>query len=190
MRAATRLFASVKPGQYLEAGNPTGLTGLLTHPSPRSTLLYHYNATLDKLKQIPESSVYRQSTEALTRHRLKVVEESIPKGWKEWQDRVQEQIANDPGAYQFVETSGGTNVVTPKEQNIDSRKSESAWDGEVPSFMPEGIRSAKERKKHIAMMKGDKDYDPARTFAKSKVDPEPQYTIEAYVYQANGESVH
>jgi NADH dehydrogenase (ubiquinone) 1 alpha subcomplex subunit 5 len=182
MRAAARLLASVKPGQYLEAGNPTGLTGLLTHPSPRSTLLYHYNATLDKLKQVPESSVYRQSTEALTRHRLKVVEESIPKGWKEWQDRVQEQIANDPGAYQFVETSGGTNVITPGEQNIDPRTSESAWDGEVTQFMPEGIRSAKERKKHIAMMKGHKDYDPARTFANSKVDPEPQYTIEAYAF--------
>jgi NADH dehydrogenase (ubiquinone) 1 alpha subcomplex subunit 5 len=90
MRAAARLFASVKPGQFLEAGAPTGLTGLLTHPSPRSSLIYFYTTTLDKLKQIPESSVYRQSTEALTKHRLQIVEQSKPAGWDEWQATIED----------------------------------------------------------------------------------------------------
>jgi NADH dehydrogenase (ubiquinone) 1 alpha subcomplex subunit 5 len=181
MRAAARLFASVKPGQFLESGAPTGLTGLRTHPSPRSTLLYHYNATLDKLKEMPESSVYRQSTEALTRHRLKVVEESIPEGWAKWQEKIQSQIAQDPGAFEAVQTSGGTNIRLPKSQDIDPRLRAAQWDGEVAGFLPEGIRSEKERKKHIQMMKGDKDYNPERTFSKVVLEPEPLYTIEAYV---------
>src|SRR4051812_37862633 len=88
MRAAARLLASVKPSQFLEVGAPTGLTGLLTHASPRSTLLFHYHSTLDKLKQIPESSVYRQSTEALTKHRLKIIEGSKPQGWDQWQEKI------------------------------------------------------------------------------------------------------
>jgi len=188
MRAAARLLASVKPAQFLESGAPTGLTGLRTHPSPRSTLLYHYHATLDKLNEIPESSVYRQSTEALTRHRLKVVEESIPAGWAKWQERVQAQIANDPGAFKFVETSGGTNIITPKSQDIDSRLRAAEWDGEVAGSLPEGIRSEKERRKHVAMMKGDKDYDPARTFSKVEIEQEPLYTIEAYVWPSYSSS--
>ncbi|KAF2684517.1 hypothetical protein K458DRAFT_303033 [Lentithecium fluviatile CBS 122367] len=179
MRAAARLFASVKPGQFLEAGAPTGLTGLRAHPSPRSTLLYHYNATLDKLKEIPESSVYRQSTEALTRHRLKVVEEMVPAGWASWAERIEGQIADDPGAYTAAQTSAGTNVFAPRDQDIDPRLARAEWDGEKKVFLPEGIRSEKERSKHVKMIKGDKNYDPSRTFARSKFEPEPQYTIDA-----------
>ncbi|KAG9622147.1 hypothetical protein KCU64_g20939, partial [Aureobasidium melanogenum] len=66
MRASSRLLAQAS--RFLTPGAPTGLTGVLTHAAPRSTLLYLYNSTLDKLKQFPEHSVYRQSTEALTKH--------------------------------------------------------------------------------------------------------------------------
>src|SRR6266487_2308508 len=67
MRATSRLFASVKSGRFLEPNTQTGLTGLLTHPSPRPTLIFVYNSILDKLKALPETSVYRQSTESLTK---------------------------------------------------------------------------------------------------------------------------
>jgi NADH dehydrogenase (ubiquinone) 1 alpha subcomplex subunit 5 len=181
MRAAARLFASVKPGQFLEAGAPTGLTGLLTHPSPRSTLLYHYNGTLEKLKQIPESSVYRQSTEALTRHRLQIVEQSKPAGWDEWQDKIKSQIADDPSLVSVIELDAGRTIVLPEQQEVDERSRAAEWDGEVVQSLPEGIRSAKERAPHIKKMKGDVNYKPERTISNVKFAREPQYTVEAYV---------
>ncbi|KAI0482876.1 ETC complex I subunit conserved region-domain-containing protein [Xylariaceae sp. FL0804] len=92
MRATLRLLASVKPARYLEAGNPTGLTGLYTHSSPRSTLLYLYSQTLDKLQGIPESSLYRQSVEALTRHRMAIVEAAEPPGHGEWAERAAQAV--------------------------------------------------------------------------------------------------
>lgn len=183
MRAAFRLLASVKPGQFLEAGTPTGLTGLLTHPSPRSTLLYHYNATLDKLKQLPESSVYRQSTEALTRHRLSIVEQSKPAGWDEWQERIKLQVSEDPDNYKVLNTSGGHTIVLPSPEHIDERSKAAEWDGEVQQTFPEGIRSSKERLPHAKKMKGDVNYTPERVFTDAQFEPEPQYTVEAYVFE-------
>ena len=53
---------------------PSGITGVHQHPHPRQRLLNLYNATLKSLQGIPEHAVYRQSVEALTRERLKVVE--------------------------------------------------------------------------------------------------------------------
>jgi NADH dehydrogenase (ubiquinone) 1 alpha subcomplex subunit 5 len=181
MRAAARLFASVKPGQFLEAGAPTGLTGLVTHPSPRSTLLHHYTSTLDKLKQIPESSVYRQSTEALTRHRLNIVNESKPKGWDDWQERIRQQVGDDIEHYTVIHATGGDTVMLPKVKDVDSRSHLAEWDGEVMQSYPEGIRSAKDRVKDARAMKGDVNYKPERTHSPVKFEPEPQYTIEACV---------
>jgi NADH dehydrogenase (ubiquinone) 1 alpha subcomplex subunit 5 len=179
MRAALRLFASVKPGQFLEAGTPTGLTGLLTHPSPRSTLLYNYNSTLDKLKQMPESSVYRQSTEALTRHRLKIIQESIPAGWKEWTEHVEMQIASDPDHYKVTKTTDGDMYMLPRDQDVDTRSNKLEWDGEEVQSYPEGIRSMKDRGPAVKRIKGDKDYTPERAISNVTFKPEPQYTAEA-----------
>tara|TARA_R110002003_G_scaffold2123_1_gene24045 strand:+ start:7968 stop:8555 length:588 start_codon:yes stop_codon:yes gene_type:complete len=186
MRAAARLLASVKPGQFLEAGAPTGLTGLTTHPSPRSTLLYHYNATLDKLKKIPESSVYRQSTEALTRHRLQIVEQSKPKGWDEWQDKIRSQIAKVPDQVSVIETGNGQTLVLPTEQEVDERTKGAEWDGRVAQSMPEGIYTAQERLRHRQKMKapnnGPVNFKPDGAVEHVKFEPEPQYTVEAYVW--------
>ncbi|KAI8938572.1 hypothetical protein NX059_004451 [Plenodomus lindquistii] len=179
MRTALRLFASVKPGQFLEVGAPTGLTGLTTHPSPRSALLYHYTSTLDKLRQIPESSVYRQSTEALTKHRLQIVEKSIPAGWKEWQDKIKELVDKDVTNYNIVETSVGQTIVLKSQEAVDERDKAAEWDGEKVQAFPEGIRTAKQRKSDIRLMKGDKDYTPERAFSTVDVPPEPQFTAEA-----------
>lgn len=111
MRPALRLLASVSRSTnalYNEAGLPTGLTGLLTHNSPRSTLLYLYSSTLDKLQKLPESSVYRQSTEALTRHRMSIVEGIQPAGLKEWQQRVSKLVDEHPQAFKRVKTAEGS----------------------------------------------------------------------------------
>ena len=181
MRAAARLLASVKNGRYLEPGAPTGLCGLLTHPSPRSTLLFHYNATLDKLQQIPESSVYRQSTEALTRHRLKIIEDAEPAGWKEWQETVQDKISSDPGAFTFKHTAAGTVATPPAYEEIDPRSIEASWDGEAPVHFPAGMRTQAERAPHVKAFKGDANYSPERSISGMKLPSEPQYTVEAYV---------
>ena len=106
MKNTLRLLAAVKPGRYLEAGNPTGLTGLFTHPAPRSTLLYLYGATLDKLKAFPDHSVYRQSTEALTKHRMNIIESIKPEGYDEWAKKAAEKLEKYPEAFQ----SGGNLV--------------------------------------------------------------------------------
>ncbi|KAJ4291778.1 hypothetical protein N0V90_009673 [Kalmusia sp. IMI 367209] len=179
MRAAARLFASVKQGKFLEAGAPTGLTGLVTHPSPRSTLLYHYTATLDKLQQIPESSVYRQSTEALTRHRLKIIEDATPAGWDKWQESIQSKIHDDPEGFQYKSTSKGTVVIPPKYQDVDARSKAAEWDGEKPVSFPPGMRTQAQRQPHVEALKGDKDYNPERTISQIKLPAEPQYTEEA-----------
>ncbi|KAF2155019.1 hypothetical protein K461DRAFT_266348 [Myriangium duriaei CBS 260.36] len=93
MRATRTLRAVAQSSvKFLEAGAPTGLTGLLTHASPRPALISIYNLTLQKLQQMPESSVYRQSTEALTRHRLSIVEAVQPEGHSAWQGRVQKSL--------------------------------------------------------------------------------------------------
>lgn len=58
------------------SGNPTGLTGLYQHPNPRPALIALYNHTLTLLdKKFPKDSIYKQSVEALTKNRLKIVEE-------------------------------------------------------------------------------------------------------------------
>ena len=95
MRRTFRLLASVKPARYLETGRPTGLAGLYSHPSPRSTLLFLYSSTLDKLKAVPEHSVYRQSVEALTKHRMAIVEAAVPPGYEEWASQARQLLADE-----------------------------------------------------------------------------------------------
>lgn len=182
MRAASRLLAEIKPSRFLEPGAPTGLTGLLTHNSPRSALLYLYNSTLDKLQHIPESSVYRQSTEALTKHRLKIIENAKPPGWDEWSAKIQEQIAADPKGFKATQTSAGVMLSIEPQEDINPKLKKSEWDGElVGKSFPEGIRSQAARHAFIAQLAGPKDYDPERANTKLKLDDEPQLTAEVYV---------
>lgn len=167
MRVAKRLLASVKPERFLEAGNPTGLTGLLTHSAPRAALLFNYKFTLDILNTLPEHSVYRQAAEAVTRHRLKIVESIQPPGLKEWQEKVAEREkraeadakemakennkegsevsdARKPGARQSY-----TSIFNRKEDvEIDD---EEEWNGEsVYDGSLEGYRTSAERNSHMS----------------------------------------
>ncbi|RUO96373.1 ETC complex I subunit conserved region-domain-containing protein [Jimgerdemannia flammicorona] len=52
----------------------TGITGIAVHPTPRPHLIKTYGDTLTALSRLPATAVYRQATEALTQHRLAVVE--------------------------------------------------------------------------------------------------------------------
>jgi hypothetical protein len=126
MRASFRLLAKVKPGTFLEANTPTGLTGLTTHPAPRPALILTYHQTLEKLQQLPASSVYRQSTEALTKHRLSIVESTKPAGYDEWLSRVQKQISANPEAYKSMKRPDGTYA----HGRIPEERSD-VWDGVV-----------------------------------------------------------
>jgi len=151
MRAAARLLASVqRPTQFLKAGDPTGLTGLPTHASPRSALLYLYNSTLEKLKSFPEHSVYRQSTEALTRHRLSIVENVRPAGLAEWQQRAHAALEQFPQAFRKIPVSSGGADYNIVWKQSASDAAERLLDEEsdadyrtAPSL--EGIRSEDER---------------------------------------------
>jgi NADH dehydrogenase (ubiquinone) 1 alpha subcomplex subunit 5 len=101
MRSTFRLLAAVKPARYLEPGHRTGLTGIFTHNSPRSTLLAVYNSTLEKLKAVPESSLYRQSVEAVTKHRMALVEGMVPPGYKEWKAKATKTMAEVPDDFRI-----------------------------------------------------------------------------------------
>lgn len=52
----------------------TGIYGLNVHPDPLPELIKTYQSTLTQLSSIPQTSVYRQGAEALTRRKLDVVE--------------------------------------------------------------------------------------------------------------------
>src|SRR6266536_1216995 len=159
MRRTFRQLAAVKPGRYLEAGTPTGLTGLHTHPTPRSTLIYLYSSTLDKLKQFPETSLYRQSTEAVTKHRMSIISAVEPAGYKEWSEKAKKTlaehpevfstpdggVAHDDGQHVKAVRDGKVFVESKVEKVIDDTVEE--WDGEEdlgPEL--EGTRTTAERK--------------------------------------------
>lgn len=185
MRRTFRLLAAVKPARYLEPGAPTGLTGLRTHPSPRGTLLYLYSSTLDKLQSAPEHSLYRQSVEALTKHRKALVESVVPEGYAEWEEKAAKLIEEHPdlvslkrnadGSHRLAvegKSANATFVVSHTPRFKDERYSE--WDGEVNlGPTPEGSRTAEE--KNAVLQQGLQENSPV-----THVDwiPEPQLTAE------------
>ncbi|KAK5237710.1 hypothetical protein LTR99_000331 [Exophiala xenobiotica] len=127
MRSTSRLLATVKSAtKFLEPNTPTGLTGLPTHPAPRPALIWTYRETLKKLGQIPKSSVYRQSTEALTKQRLEIVEAQKPEGYEQWLERVRKQIAANPAAYnRFLNEDGSLGSEKAHVEPVD------VWDGMI-----------------------------------------------------------
>ncbi|WYZ45451.1 hypothetical protein EsH8_VIII_000767 [Colletotrichum jinshuiense] len=183
MRRTFRLLAGVKPARYLEAGSPTGLTGLWTHNSPRATLLYLYGTTLEKLKAAPESSLYRQSVEALTKHRLSLVESAVPPGYAEWEKKAEQIVKDKPEQFRLVsgrvDGSGArtvkvgnrTFVVATQHDPQDVRVEE--WDGEKDEGGTlEGPRTEAERKDH-KLLAERKDLND---IVKVQWEAEPQLT--------------
>jgi NADH dehydrogenase (ubiquinone) 1 alpha subcomplex subunit 5 len=187
MRRTLRQLAAVKPSRFLEPGAPTGLTGLLTHSAPRSTLIYLYSSTLEKLAAFPETSLYRQSTEAITKHRMAIVSAVEPDGYKLWAERAKLKMEEHPDVFTTaegdvphddnrhvrVERDGKAFVVTKAEKLYDDQTVE--WDGEEYSGGElEGTRSEKERRGQatIAMKRPGSDKKTV------KWDPEPPLSIE------------
>ncbi|KAJ7169918.1 ETC complex I subunit conserved region-domain-containing protein [Mycena filopes] len=58
---------------YQAIRSTTGLTGLAVHPNPLPVLTATYENTLAQLAHIPDTSVYRQATEALIQNKLSLV---------------------------------------------------------------------------------------------------------------------
>ena len=175
MRPSTRLLAQAS--RFLTPGAPTGLTGVLTHAAPRSTLLYLYNSTLDKLKQFPEHSVYRQSVEALTKHRLSIVESVKPEGLEEWQTRVKSVVEAHPNAFRSIASSNSKNEVNIvyKESAIKGMETEDYEDEPIQKQEPEGPRllsqKAHQEQSFMADPQADNEMIP-------RIEPEPPLSAE------------
>ncbi|KAI1488810.1 ETC complex I subunit conserved region-domain-containing protein [Biscogniauxia mediterranea] len=184
MRGTHRLLASVKP-RYFTPGNPTGLTGLLTHSSPRSTLLYLYNETLERLQPIPETSLYRQSIEAQTRQRLAIVAAAVPPGLDEWRARMARLAEANPGALhrQFGDVrfrEVGDEAFLQRSEEYPAAEDERLveWDGEAQDAPgEEGLRGPEERRRILAEQ-------PQTRRARGEIpkdkgwEPEPQLTAD------------
>ncbi|KAL5535555.1 hypothetical protein ACEPAF_3649 [Sanghuangporus sanghuang] len=54
----------------------TGLTGVKVSLNPLPTLVETYQTTLARISEIPQSSVYRQSVEAITQRKLSIVQKA------------------------------------------------------------------------------------------------------------------
>ncbi|KAJ5915904.1 ETC complex I subunit [Penicillium verhagenii] len=138
MKSTLRLLANVKP-RYLEPFAPTGLTGLFTHPSPRPTLIFLYTNTLQKLQSFPESSAYRQSVEALTRHRLQIVESQKPPGFDTWLERAKKTIGAEPERFAQLQLKNGAFAyAASQERDFSDEARGKEWDGESLSATTEG----------------------------------------------------
>lgn len=188
MRGTLRLLASVKPVRFLEPGAPTGLTGLLANPSPRSTLLYLYSSTLDRLRVVPETSLYRQSVEAVTKHRMSLVQSVKPAGYDEWLAKAQQILEKHPEHFKEtahktadgslaagLERDGKFFVLRQTQPDIDSRYKE--WDGEADEGAElEGSRSEEERKDQSRLFR-----DPFEGDGIEWAD-EPKLTVDQYVW--------
>jgi len=175
MRPALRLLAKVKPGRYLEAYSNTGLTGLFTHPAPRPTLIHLYRNTLDKLKELPKSSVYRQSTEALTKHRLKIVESVKPEGFEAWEEKTKEFIAKDPN----VALQAEKDYVSYQNLEYSNPKDiKDEWDGDVVAAAQEGGYSGRTKYETDEMRKHLENTKRRNEQTDIPWDPEPALTAD------------
>ncbi|KAI6007376.1 ETC complex I subunit conserved region-domain-containing protein [Pisolithus albus] len=67
------MFRLTRPLLQQVVKKTTGITGLAVHPNPLPELVRTYESTLSTLSTIPQTSVYRQSVEALTKHKLDIV---------------------------------------------------------------------------------------------------------------------
>ncbi|KAL8735128.1 MAG: hypothetical protein Q9166_001004 [cf. Caloplaca sp. 2 TL-2023] len=143
MKSTSRLLAVVKSERFLTPGNPTGLTGLLTHPAPRSQLIYLYTSTLDKLSKLPEYSVYRQSVEAITKQRLGIINSFKPPGYEEWTQRAKQKIEEHPNVFGKDRDPSSVHISAQLTQGKDQR--DIPWDNNKQPAGLEGTRTEEER---------------------------------------------
>jgi NADH dehydrogenase (ubiquinone) 1 alpha subcomplex subunit 5 len=175
MRTSSRLLAQAS--RFLTPGAPTGLTGVLTHAAPRPTLLYLYNSTLDKLKQFPEHSIYRQSVEALTKNRLAIVESVKPEGLAEWQTRVRSVVEAHPNAFRQVTAVSNKSDVNFIYKQIDLQEfdPDEFEDDPTQRQEPEGPRNASDKSRQAESLQADPQ---AENKLVPRIEPEPPLTAE------------
>lgn len=68
------MFRFTRPLLQQVTKKTTGIVGLAVHQNPLPELTNTYNSTLSVLASIPPTSVYRQGVEALTKHKLNIVQ--------------------------------------------------------------------------------------------------------------------
>ncbi|KAG1755230.1 NADH2 dehydrogenase [Suillus paluster] len=68
------MFRITRPLLQSVTKKTTGIVGLAVHQNPLPELSNTYNSTLSVLASIPPTSVYRQGVEALTKHKLTIVQ--------------------------------------------------------------------------------------------------------------------
>jgi NADH dehydrogenase (ubiquinone) 1 alpha subcomplex subunit 5 len=166
----------------LQPGAPTGLTGLPTHPAPRSTLIYLYSSTLSKLQQIPESSVYRQATEALTKKRLDIIKSVKPAGYDTWNDRMQFRLHEIEDHYGRGKlTFEGQRFVLAQMFNEGKDDRLNEYEGRTPFQILEGPVSQEmrddEAKRFETWLAQNKSNRPS-------IEPEPLLTADQYAEYA------
>ena len=152
--------------------------------------MYTYSSTLDKLKDFPESSLYRQSTEALTKHRMSIVQSVVPEGYEAWAEKAKKTMSEHPDVFNTPEggvdfdnarhtkntRDGKMFVVTKVDEEYDDTRVE--WDGEEDTSPElEGVRTTEERKgqKVLGMER------PGQDVKTIEWDPEPALTADQYV---------
>lgn len=79
--AAIKTASPKSTATYIPPFSSTGLTGIASHPFPRPVLIGLYANTLNALSTLPAHSVYRTSTENLTKSRLSIIESVTPPGY-------------------------------------------------------------------------------------------------------------
>ncbi|KAF9241333.1 Ndufa5, NADH-ubiquinone oxidoreductase subunit [Melanogaster broomeanus] len=95
------MFRLTRPLLQQVVKKTTGITGLAVHPNPLPALAETYQSTLSVLSSIPATSVYRQGVEALTKHKLNIVQSAngdiatVEKQLDEGQVEESLDIAND-----------------------------------------------------------------------------------------------
>lgn len=132
--------------------------------------------------------MYRQSVEAVTTHRMAIVEKTVPVGYSEWAARAKELIAKNKD--QFLVSSGAVDgsaartvklgdrifIVGTKHRDIDSRVEE--WDGEADDGGElEGARTPAERADQVIWA----ERKPLHDHEKVEWEDEPQLTADQYV---------
>lgn len=71
---------SASAGSAIRTRLSTDITGVDVHPAPFTALKQTYSSTLSALSALPEESVYRNATTAVTKARMAMVEDIVAKG--------------------------------------------------------------------------------------------------------------
>ena len=142
--------------------------------------MWLYNATLARLSAFPENSVYRQSTEALTRQRLRTVASVEPAGFQEYKDRIGNLLGQSSGhtkqlIQQIIDGKGYEPIAG---QDPDER--EVRWNGERVEARTEGPATARDLETMPRLDEAESKREEVEE-SQPEIEHEPQLTAEQWV---------